>query len=77
MSEVEVTAGGEALRKWLAVRDITQEAFARRNGWSQGTVCRWIRGHLSPSIEARVSIAAVTGIKPIAWDRPARMREVT
>ena len=64
-----VTRGGQLLLQWLAMRDMTQSAFAERLCFSAATINRYVRGTSKPRYTDRAVIWAATGTPVRAWDQ--------
>ena len=61
------TEGGEKLRKFLAIHDQTQRAFAEQMGFHVSDVNRWIRGSAVPSGDVIAVLHNECRIHPKAW----------
>ena len=64
-----VTRGGQLLLQWLAMRDMTQSAFAERLCFSAATINRYVRGTSKPRRADRMVIWAATDIPVRSWDQ--------
>lgn len=60
-------APGEFLAEWLNEENLTQEATARRLGWSRKRVNEVIGGRAPITSEAAIELERVTGITALAW----------
>lgn len=53
---------GSRLREHLKESGETQIEFAKRIGVSQPTVCDWLSGKITPSVENLITISSKTGL---------------
>lgn len=61
-SETPIVNDMERLNRWLADTSTTQKALGETLGVKQPTVCDWVNGKTSPSIDNLRELSRVTGI---------------
>jgi len=52
----------DALKRWLEVNAVSQEAFAKRVGVTPGAVSQWLSGSIDPRPARLKVISTVTGL---------------